>query len=102
MLEEGHIHYVIRERSWVARLAAWKLRASSVAIVVGKTIHLHNVSKDNFLKDEQWFKHEYCHLRQFKQHGFLPFIGKYLWESIRHGYFNNKYEVEARAAENSP
>ena len=91
--------YIIKENSWVAWLAAKKLRASSVAIVVGKTIHLHNSSKENFLKNERWLRHELCHIRQFKQHGYLPFIVKYVWESLLHGYHNNKYEKEAREAE---
>ena len=91
--------YIIKENSWVAWLAAKKLRASSVAIVVGKTIHLHNSSKENFLKNERWLKHELCHIRQFKQHRYLPFIAKYVWESLLHGYHNNKYEKEAREAE---
>lgn len=91
--------YIIKENSWVAWLAAKKLGASSVAIVVGKTIHLHKSSKENFLKNERWLKHELCHIRQFKQHGYLSFIAKYVWESLLHGYHNNKYEKEAREAE---
>ncbi len=71
-----------------------------MAIVIGKTIHLHNVSKEDFLENKQWVKHEMCHIRQFKKYGFLPFIFKYLWESVRRGYYQNKYEVEARLAEN--
>ncbi len=90
----------IRENSFIAKLAARKLRASSVAIVVGKTIHLHNSSKEQFINNSRWLKHELVHIRQFQQHGYLPFIIKYLWESIRKGYWNNKYEVEARAGEN--
>ncbi|MBS1755257.1 MAG: DUF4157 domain-containing protein [Ferruginibacter sp.] len=81
-------------------MAALKLKSHSVAMVLGKTIHLHNVSKENFLKDERWLKHELCHIRQFKQHGYFLFIAKYLWESLRKGYYNNRFEAEARAAEN--
>lgn len=68
-------------------------------MVLGKTIHLHNVSKENFLNDSRWLKHELCHIRQFKEHGYILFIAKYLWESLRKGYYNNRFEVEARAAE---
>ncbi len=92
------IDYFIKENSWIAKLAAFKLRSKQVAIVIGKTIHLHNTSKQDFLKDEKWVKHELCHVRQFQQNGYVIFILKYLWESIKHGYFNNKYEVEAREA----
>lgn len=81
-------------------MAALKLKSHSVAMVLGKTIHLYNVSKENFLKDDRWLKHELCHIRQFKQHGYFLFIAKYLWESLRKGYYNNRFEAEARAAEN--
>lgn len=95
------VDYSIKENSWIAKLAALKLRSKSVAIVIGKTIHLHNSSKHDFLKDERWVKHELCHVKQFQQNGFVLFIAKYLWESIWHGYYNNKYEAEAREAERS-
>lgn len=91
--------FFIKENSWIAKLAAKKLRSDDVAIVIGKTIHLHNTSKQTFLKNEKWVKHELCHIKQYQQHGFLNFIFKYFWESIKHGYFNNKYEIEAREAE---
>ncbi len=90
----------IKENSFIAKLAAKKLRASSVAIVVGKTIHLHNTTREAFLNNSCWVSHELAHIKQFQQHGYLTFIIKYLWESMKNGYQNNKYEVEAREAEN--
>lgn len=92
-------NYTIKENSWVAWLAAKKLKAASVAIVIGNTIHLHNASQAVFLNNPQWVKHELCHIRQFKEHGYFLFIMKYVWESILNGYHNNKYEIEARNAE---
>jgi hypothetical protein len=89
----------IKENSWIAKLAAKKLQSKNVAIVIGSTIHLYNVTKQQFLQNEKWVKHEVCHLQQFKKHGRFIFILKYLWESINHGYYNNKYETEARKAE---
>ncbi len=91
--------YFIKENSWIAKFAAKKLRSDKVAIVIGKTIHLHKTSKKQFFLNEKWVKHELCHVKQFQQNGYLLFIIKYLWESIRHGYYNNKYEAEARKAE---
>ena len=91
--------FYIKENSWLAKIAAIKLRSSSVAMVLGKTIHLHNASKEDFLQNKKWVKHELCHVQQFKQHGYLLFIIKYVWESLKKGYYNNKFEVEARAAE---
>ena len=93
------LDFIIKENSLVARIAAFKLGTKSVAIVFGKTIHLHNSTIQEFLQNERWVKHELCHIRQFQQHGYCLFIVKYLWESIRSGYYNNKYEVEARASE---
>lgn len=91
--------FKIKEQSFIARLAAWKLKTDKVAIVIGKTIHLHNTGRTEFLQNKRWLLHELKHVDQFKQHGFLSFIFLYLWESIRRGYANNKYEIEARAAE---
>lgn len=95
------MEFLIKENSWIAMLAAKKLQSDSVAIVIGKTIHLHQVSRQDFLRDERWVKHEMCHVAQFKRFGFFNFILKYLLESMKHGYFNNRYEIEARNAENS-
>ena len=94
------LYFLIKERSFIARLAAWKLNSDKVAIVIGKTIHLHNTERNEFLQNKRWVLHELKHIQQFQKHGFLPFIFLYLWESLRHGYANNKYEIEARAAEN--
>ena len=91
--------FIIKENSWLARLAAIKLGSNAVAMVLGKTIHLHNTTKTDFLQDERWLKHELCHIKQFKEHGYVAFILKYVWESIRKGYYNNRFEVEARKAE---
>lgn len=93
--------FLIKENSWVAKLAAKKLQSKNVAIVIGKTIHLYHVSKESFLKDEKWVKHEMCHVNQFKKYGFITFIFKYLWESMKVGYHENKFEAEARDAENA-
>jgi len=90
---------IIKKNSWIAGLAAKKLNVSQVAIVLGKTIHLHNTTQQQFLQDERWVKHELCHVQQFQQYGYFVFIIKYLWENIRNGYQNNKYEIEARQAE---
>jgi len=44
----------------------------------------------------QWRNHENTHKDQYKKLGWCNFIIQYLWESIVHGYENNKFEVEAR------
>jgi len=89
----------IKENSFLAKLAARKLRCRNMALVLGSTIYLYNVSEADFRRDKAWWRHELTHIRQFRRYGFLPFLVYYLWESLRHGYYNNKYEVEAREAE---
>ncbi len=52
------MEFLIKENSWIAKLAAKKLRSKNVAITIGKTIHLYPVSKEDFLKDPKWVPHE--------------------------------------------
>lgn len=94
--------FSIRESSWVARLAAWKLGVSSVAITIGRTIHLHRAGASELLNNDAWLRHELKHVEQFRHHGFLPFVFKYLLESARNGYYQNRFEREAREAEQDP
>jgi len=89
----------IRENSWMAWLAARKLGAPAVAITLGNTIHLYRTRKEHFLRNERWVKHELKHVEQFRRYGYIRFIFLYVAESIRRGYYNNRFEVEARKAE---
>lgn len=92
--------FLIVENSRLAKIAAWKLGCSSVAMVLGETIYLHKVTKVEFIQNAAWLKHELCHVAQFKKYGYFLFVILYLWESIMKGYNNNKFEIEARSAEN--
>jgi Domain of unknown function (DUF4157) len=92
----------IIENSFFAKLAARKLRCDCVAITLGNSIHLHNASRKQLISNERWWKHELQHVKQFRQYGFLRFVFMYLLESIRMGYYNNRFEVEARHAELLP
>lgn len=89
----------IKENSIFARIAAKVLNTDQMAMVLGRTIHLHKTSTEEFLADKRWYNHELKHIEQFEQHGFIPFLFKYAIESIKNGYYNNKYEIEARKAE---
>ena len=89
----------IKENSWVAKMAAAKMKADKVAIVFGNTIHLHNTSRSEFLQDNDWVCHELKHVQQYQQNGFAGFIVKYLFDWVKNGYYNNKFEVEARESE---
>lgn len=88
----------IKERSPLARVARLVLKTPNVAMVLGKTIHLSGVSREVFLQNKPWVAHELCHVRQFQEHGYFRFLGLYLLESMKRGYYNNKFEVEARLA----
>ncbi|MDQ2795361.1 MAG: DUF4157 domain-containing protein [Bacteroidota bacterium] len=80
----------------LARIARLVLKAPRVAMVVGQTVHLSGTSREDFLADAEWVAHEAVHLRQYREHGLLPFLWKYLIESARVGYYHNKFEAEAR------
>ena len=89
----------IKERSVLARIAAHWMKSDQIAMVIGKTIHLHGVSRQDFLKNVSWLRHEACHVVQYKELGLIPFIWHYLWECKRVGYYQNRFEVAARDAE---
>lgn len=89
----------IKENSWIAKIAAIKMRAEKIAIVFGSTIHLHNTTREDFLNNSDWVCHELKHVEQYQQEGSLGFIFKYLFDWMKNGYYNNKFEVEARKSE---
>lgn len=93
------IEFHIREQSVVARAAAFFLKGQKVAIVIGRTIHLHGAKKAELLETVTWLRHELLHIQQYRQHGIFLFLIKYAWESLQKGYWNNCYEIEARGVE---
>jgi hypothetical protein len=99
MIVESIKRIHIKENSWLAKIAAYKLGVDGVALTIGTTIHLHNASRQLFLGNEPWVRHELKHVEQFSKHGFIKFIAMYLVESVRKGYYNNRFEIEAREAE---
>lgn len=89
----------IKENSWMAKIAARQLKADRVAMVIGRTIHLYNTSKEEFLSNKKWLRHEIAHVRQYKKLGIARFVFLYLMESFNKGYENNRFEIEARQHE---
>jgi len=89
----------VKENSLLARIAAAKLKAGKVAIVFGHTIHLYNCKRYEFLDDRDWLCHELKHVQQYREYGLAGFLVRYLTDWIKHGYYNNRFEVEARASE---
>lgn len=88
--------YKIKENSLLARIVRVQMKSSNVAMVIGNKIHLSGVTKEHFLNDKKWLRHEMVHIEQFQRYGFFRFLFLYLAEWVRKGYYNNKFEVEAR------
>lgn len=88
-----------KEDSWIARLAALKLKTKKCAIVINHTIHLHNTTREELIANRKWLLHELKHVEQYQRYGTIRFIVLYLYETMRKGYRHNKFEVEAREAE---
>ncbi|MCB2409421.1 hypothetical protein [Hymenobacter lucidus] len=88
----------IIENSPLARMARLKLKAGSVAMVLGSSIHLSGATREQFLSDPYWVAHEMEHIRQFQQYGRFGFLWRYVRDWARHGYYNIPFEVQAREA----
>ena len=72
--------------------------------IIGKIIHKFGfygitfgdtVYSGHDVLTEVDLKHEYCHTLQYKKYGFVGFLVRYLWWSLRYGYHKNPLEVEA-------
>ena len=57
----------------LARIAAKKLKQDKMAMVLGRTILLHDTTKQEFINNRKWIRHELVHIQQFEKHGYLPF-----------------------------
>ncbi len=81
----------------LARVARLVLGGNArVAMVLGQTVHLSGATRAGFLADPEWVAHEEVHLRQVRDLGLPRFLWQYLVESARVGYYQNRFEVEAR------
>src|SRR5579885_649789 len=77
------------ERSLLARL-----HGRITATTRRRRIYLRGAAA-HFFSDPPLLLHEYCHVLLQWESGALT-TPRYLWECLRHGYWNNRYEVEAR------
>jgi hypothetical protein len=78
------------EHSWIALLLGRPL-----AVTWHQRIYLDG-SADDFHANPELVLHEYFHVLRQWQTGELT-IARYVMRLLRHGYWNNPYEVEARA-----
>ena len=76
------------EYSWFARLHG------AFATTRLRRIYLAG-SAEEFFNNPWLMLHEYCHVLRQWQTGSLT-VPRYLIECLRHGYWNNRFEVEAR------
>jgi hypothetical protein len=81
---------IIIEHSWLARL-----HGRAVATTRRRRIYLRG-SATEFFANPWLMLHEYCHVLCQWEPGTLT-LRRYLMECARHGYWNNAFEVEARA-----
>ena len=71
---------------------------SKYAITFGKTIFV-SCSKQDFLSERGWVRHEATHVEQYNKYGVLEFLKRYLVYSIFHPYTKNPFEKQALSAE---
>ena len=84
----GHVRVI--EHSWFARL-----HGRAVATTRPGRIYLRGAAEE-FFANPWLMLHEYCHVLRQWQTGSLT-VSRYLIECLRHGYWKNCFEVEARA-----
>lgn len=73
------------------RVGGWMLGQSTVAaITLGRTIFLAPHTR----LDPELLLHEFRHVQQFSERKMFPF--HYIWQSLRRGYYANRYEADAR------
>ena len=78
------------EHSWMARL-----HGRAIATTRRQRIYLRGSAAD-FFDDPGLLLHEYCHVIRQWRPGTLT-VRRYLIECLRRGYWNNHFEIEARA-----
>ena len=71
-----------------------RLHGRAIATTRPERIYLRG-SAEEFFTDPWLLLHEYCHVVRQWRPGRLT-LGRYLLECCRHGYWNNRFEVEAR------
>jgi len=70
-----------------------RMKGPAAAVTLGRTIVVH----PDVRLTRRLLVHELTHVRQWEEDRLFPL--RYALESLRHGYWNNRYELEARQAE---
>jgi hypothetical protein len=81
---------------WVLKVSAFVVRAKIVftgATINGKYV----IIRSDSLKSRGAIAHELVHVDQIKRLGLFTMRVRYYWQCIKVGYYDNPFEVEARA-----
>lgn len=89
LLGDGVVRVEIIEYSWFARL---HMRAK--ATTRRRRIYLRG-SAESFFQNPALILHEYCHVLRQWEPGLLT-TPRYIGEWLRRGYWDNRFEIEAR------
>jgi hypothetical protein len=89
ILGDGVAQVRVIEHSWFARL-----HVRAVATTRRRRIYLRG-SAAAFFEDPTLMLHEYCHVLRQWEPGLLT-NARYIVEWLRRGYWDNRFEVEAR------
>lgn len=88
---DGELRFVPAGRIWTFILR--RLKVVAMVTPWGTCYHLGIASP-------ALRRHERVHWEQYRCHGRIWFVVLYLVETFRNGFRNNRFEVEARRAEN--
>ena len=85
----------VRRSRWLTRVAGTLVGTGRpvAAVTLGRTI----VMAPGVRLTARLLRHELTHVRQWERSPLFPV--RYVLEHLRRGYLDNRYEIEARAAE---
>lgn len=92
---QGRIYMNIRCQFLTPWLQGNKVRG----VCIGRTIYFRD--EPSFV-DRRLFKHELIHQQQMQKDGLFLFYLKYFYYSLRFGYHDNPYELEAYERQAEP
>lgn len=86
----------IRAGRWIPAVGGRlsRMGRAAAAVTLGRTIVVHPEAR----LTPRLLRHELAHVRQWQRWP-VTFPLRYVWQHLQHGYRDNPFEVEARAAE---
>lgn len=98
---KNHFQYVRSDRGAIEFAASTKTpwNPDTRAFTIGDCIFWPSRGA---MKNRSTLRHELCHVRQGRKHGWLSYPLQYWMEYLKTGYAQNRYEMSARRAERKP